>query len=133
MSRPSTGVNLNIAQLEQILHNRKSELNRLEKHRKDLQKKLESVEADIARIGGAPGGQRPGTRPHNEKSLPETLDHVLRSAGHPMKVGDIADAVLATGYRSTSDNFRAIVNQTLIKERRRFASSGERGTYQLKK
>ena len=37
-----------------------------------------------------------------------------------MKVGDITDAVLATGYRSNSDNFRAIVNQTLIKERKRF-------------
>ena len=50
-----------------------------------------------------------------------------------MKVGDIADAVLATGYRSNSVNFRAIINQTLIKERKRFASAGERGMYQLKK
>ncbi len=66
-------------------------------------------------------------------SLPDALDHVLRAGGKPMKVGDITDAVLATGYRSNSDNFRAIVNQTLIKERKRFAPSGERGTYQLVK
>jgi hypothetical protein len=41
--------------------------------------------------------------------------------------------VQAGGYRSSSDHFRAIVNQTLIKERKRFSPSGERGVYQLKK
>src|SRR5271155_241678 len=120
MARPSTGANLNIAQLEQILNNRKSELTRLEKQKKDLLKKLDDVDANIAKIGGSPGAPRPGSRAHNDKSLPDTLDEVLRAAGHPMKVGDIADAVLATGYRSNSANFRAIINQTLIKERKRF-------------
>ena len=133
MPRPSTGANLNIAQLEQILNHRKSELTRLEKQKKDLLKKLDSVEAEITRIGGESSGGRRGTRPHNDKSLPDTLDQVLRAQGGPMKVGDIADAVLATGYRSTSASFRAIVNQTLIKERKRFISSGQRGTYQVKK
>jgi hypothetical protein len=42
------------------------------------------------------------------------------------------DAVLATGYRSSSDNFRGIVNQMLIKDRKRFAQV-ERGIYQLNK
>lgn len=133
MPRPNTGANLNIAQLEQILNSRKSDLIRLEKQKKDLLKKLDSVEAEIAKIGGESGAARRTSRPHNEKSLPDTLDEVLRADGGPMKVGDIADAVLATGYRSSSANFRAIVNQTLIKERKRFISSGQRGTYQLKK
>jgi hypothetical protein len=133
MPRPSTGANLSIAQLKQILNTRESELTRLEKQRKDLLKKLDQIDAHIAKIGGSPGTPRSGSRAHNEKSLPQTMDQVLRAAGHPMKVGEIADAVLATGYRSNSVNFRAIINQTLIKERKRFASSGERGTYQLKK
>ena len=132
MARPSTGANLNIAQLEQILNDRKSALTRLEKSKKDLLKKLDVVERDIAKIGGSTGGRRGRGRARNEKSLPETLEDVLAS-GKPMKVGDIADAVQAAGYRSTSDHFRAIVNQTLIKERKRFVSSGQRGTYQLKK
>ena len=50
-----------------------------------------------------------------------------------MKVGVITEAVLATGYRSSSDNFRAIINQTLIKEKKRFISTGARGEYQIKK
>jgi hypothetical protein len=51
-----------------------------------------------------------------------------------MKIADITDAVLATGYSTSSGSFRAIVNQTLIKERKRFGPvDGERGTYQLKK
>jgi hypothetical protein len=133
MARPSTGANLNIAQLEQILNNRKSELIRLEKLRKELLKKLASVESEITKIGGAAGTHRGSGRVRNEKSLPETLEEVLRAGGKPMKVGDIADAVLATGYRSNSANFRAIINQTLIKERKRFVSSGARGTYQLRK
>jgi hypothetical protein len=133
MARPSTGANLSIVQLKQILNTRESELTRLEKQKKDLLKKLDHLNDSIAKIGGSPGGPRPGTRAHNDKSLPETLDDVLRASGRPMKVGDIAEAVLATGYRSTSANFRAIINQTLIKERKRFVSSGERGTYQLKK
>jgi hypothetical protein len=46
-------------------------------------------------------------------------------------VGDIVDKVLATDYRSHSANFRGIVNQTLIKDKR-FTSAG-RGMYQLRK
>ena len=135
MARPSTGANLNIAQLEQILNDRKSAITRLQKQRKDAQKKLDRIDREIEKVGGSSGGPRtgPGSRARNEKSLPETLDQVLRAAGKPMKVGAITEAVLATGYRSNSDNFRAIVNQTLIKERKRFLPSGERGTYQLKK
>jgi hypothetical protein len=40
--------------------------------------------------------------------------------------------VQKSGYRSNSANFRSIVNQTLIKERKRFGQAG-RGIYQLKK
>ncbi len=133
MPRPSTGANLNIAQLEEILNARKSELTRLEKKRRELQKELEEVDREIGKIGGGPGNaRRPNGRAQNDKSLPQTLVEVLRNAGRPMKVREIADAVLATGYRSNSDNFRAIINQTLIKERKRFVQTGERGVYQIK-
>ena len=49
-------------------------------------------------------------------SLVEAIETALRG-GKPMRVGDIVDAVQGAGYRSNSDNFRGIVNQTLIKER----------------
>jgi septal ring factor EnvC (AmiA/AmiB activator) len=135
MARPSTGANLNIAQLEQILNNRRTEVGRLSKQRKDLQRKLDALDREIERVGGngsVSGGKR-GTRARNDQSLAETIEQVMRGVGKPMGVGDITAAVEATGYRSNSASFRAIINQTLIKERKRFAKAGERGVYQLKK
>ncbi|HSU69029.1 MAG TPA: hypothetical protein VLJ39_19255, partial [Tepidisphaeraceae bacterium] len=85
----------------------------------------------ISRIegGGSRGGG--GGRARNAKSLNDSIDEVLRGNGKPMKVGDIVDAVEATGYRSSSANFRGIVNQALIKDKRFIAA--ERGMYQIKK
>src|SRR5258708_30826850 len=112
MARPSTGANLSITQLQQILNDRSSSLKRLEKQRKGLLKKLDGIDRDLEKLGGAPGARGTGGRAHNEKSLPETLDQVLRSAGKPMRIAEITQAVLATRYRSTSASFRAIVNPT---------------------
>ena len=47
-----------------------------------------------------------------------------------MKVAEIMDGVLSTGYRSGSANFRGIINQTLIKDKR--FGQVERGVYELK-
>ena len=124
----------NIAQLERILQDRRSELNKLERHRSELQRKLDGVERQISRLQGSLRGRRGGGgggRARNEQSLVATIESVLRATGKPMRVGEIVEAVQAGGYRSNSGNFRAIVNQTLIKERKRFAQA-DRGLYQLK-
>lgn len=126
---------MSIAQLELILAGRRAELNQKQREHGKLMAKLHQLEADIRRLGGAPGkrgrgGLGGGTRARNEKSLLDTLEDVLKG-GKPMKVGDIAEAAQKSGYRSTSANFRSIVNQTLIKDKR-FTSAG-RGLYQLKK
>ena len=55
----------------------------------------------------------------------------MKGKGKAMRVGEIVEAVQAGGYRSNSANFRGIVNQTLIKERKRFAAA-DRGLYQLR-
>jgi septal ring factor EnvC (AmiA/AmiB activator) len=112
------------------MESRRTELSKLRKQRNDVQRKLDQVDRQIDRIEGG-GGRTSGGRARNAKSLTETLEGVL-SAGKPMKVGDIVDAVKATGYRSSSANFRGIVNQTLIKEDKRFVAP-TRGLYQLKK
>jgi hypothetical protein len=119
---------LSIAQLEKILEKRRSKLSKLEKQRRKLQQELDELDSTILGLGGA-GGRRNG-RAHNAKSLPQTLVEVLTRHG-PTKVGDIVKAVLATGYKTNSDNFRSIVNQQLIKDKRFTAAS--RGVYQLKK
>ena len=134
MARRSYGDGMSIAQLENLLAGRRAELNQKQREHSKLMSKLQQLEFDIRRLGGTPGkrgrGGVGGTRARTEKSLLETLEDVLKG-GKPMKVGDIADAAQKSGYRSNSANFRSIVNQTLIKDKR-FGSAG-RGLYQLKK
>ena len=135
MARPNTGLNFNIAQLERILTDRRSEVTRLERQRSELQRKLDGLDRQIVKLNGGIRGMRGrlggGGRARNARSLIETIEEVMRGTGKPMRVGEIVDAVTATGYRSNSANFRGIVNQTLIKERKRFGQA-DRGLYELK-
>ena len=120
---------MTIAQLENVLSNRRAQLNQLVKQRSKAQQKLDAIERQIARLAGR--AMASGPRARNETSLVQTMENILKSAGKPMPVGDITNAVLKGGYKTISANFRGIVNQTLIKEKQ-FSSAG-RGLYQLKK
>jgi hypothetical protein len=131
MARPASGTNLSIAQLEQILRQRRSEQQRLEKKRSKVQRQLDRLDAEIAALDGGAGGRGGTGRVRNEKSLNEMIATVLGKSAKPMAVGDIEAAVRSAGYRSNSDQFRSIVNQALIKDKRFGAAS--RGMYQLKK
>jgi hypothetical protein len=107
-------------------------MNRLGRKRDKLQKQLDAVDSQIAAIsGGAGGGGGGGSRARNKISLQEAILQVLSKSSGPMNVGAIMDKVSNMGYRSTSANFRGIVNQTLIKDKRFVTAS--RGMYQLKK
>lgn len=135
MARPSSGSGLTISQLQQILNRRKTEINRLYRKRGTLEKQLAAIDREISKVegdgAGRRGGMGGGTRARNDKSLVETLEEVLGGAKGPMGVKDIVAAVENAGYRSNSANFRGLVNQTLIKEGKRFGSAG-RGLYELK-
>src|SRR3954454_21068021 len=137
MARPRMLDSMTIAQLEGLLSTRRTRLTQLARDRKKAQAKLDVIDRQIAQLdgratrGGGGGGGGGGGRARNEMSLVEAMAIVLKD-GKPMRVGDIAEAVTRTGYRSNSANFRGIVNQTLIKERKQFQSAG-RGLYQVKK
>ncbi len=129
-----------IQQLEQMLNKCKSERQKLERERNKVARRLQQLDSRIHALGGngsgrggrgGAGGGGAGSRVRNEKSLIEMIEGVLGKSNKPMKVGDIADAVQNGGYRTNSANFRGIVNQTLIKDKR-FTSAG-RGLYQMKK
>ena len=134
MPRTASVLAMSLTDLQRIIRNRQRGLQKLERQRSKWQRKLDEVERQIAKVAGsARGSGRSGSarsRPRNELSLVEAISKVLSGAGRAMNVGDIAEKVRADGYRSGSANFRAIVNQTLIKERRRFKNAG-RGMYRL--
>ena len=59
MPRPATA-GFNIAQLERILQDRKTEVTRLERLRSELQRKLDGVDRQIAKLAGGLRGLRAG-------------------------------------------------------------------------
>ena len=119
-----------------MIRDRRAQRSGLVRERRVVQKRLVQIERELAmldgsgRRGGRGGAGRGRRRARNKMSLPEAMQGVLKKAGEAMRVGDIVTAVQRAGYRSTSANFRGIVNQTLIKDPR-FKSSS-RGMYQLK-
>jgi hypothetical protein len=138
MARPSSGSGLTISQLQQILDSRKNEISKLYRKRATIEKNLAAIDREIGKLegDGGNGGRRGtggggGVRARNEKSLVETLAEVLGDAKAPMSIKEIVDGVEKAGYKSSSANFRGLVNQTLIKESKQF-NAPERGLYELK-
>lgn len=132
MPRTKVVDGLSVAELQALVAKKKKKLALLAKERKQLVGKLAKLDAQIAAVSGAKGALAltPTARARNTKSLPDLLIEVL-GGNKPMKVGEILDAVLEKGYQSASSNFRSLVNQTLIKDKRFTAVA--RGTYTLKK
>ncbi len=122
----------------------------LEVERDELLARVEELNAEIERLAGqtggrgrgrprgrgrrpAAGGRRradgPRKRPRNEMNLVDALAQTLK--GKTMSVTDLSEAVQQEGYRTTSPNFRTIVNQTLINNPDRFTRVA-RGQYTAK-
>ena|SRR5437660_5567667 len=132
MPRSSNGVNLTLDQLERMVNQKRRELARLSRKRTTAQRRLDDIDDRIRRLGGTTMSIRGGgRRARNDHSLVEVIHGVLQKAARPLRVSAIAEAANAAGYRSSSANFRGIVNQMLIKDPR-FLSQN-RGFYQLKK
>ncbi len=98
----------------------------------ELMAELDDVRSQLAGLDVAPargrrrGGRKPGRkpgrpagsgvgrkRPQNDANLETYLARVLK--GKTMGVTEVANAVKRAGYKTTSPNFRTIVNQTLIR------------------
>lgn len=136
MARPALN-GLTIAKLENMLNQQRSKKKELMQERAKIQSQLEKIDRQIASLDGGAGGGGgstggTGSRPRNEKSLVAVLQEVLEKQPKGLSVGDIVDAVTNAGYKSSSPNFRGIINQTLIKEKKKFHAV-ERGVYAMKK
>lgn len=131
MARPALA-GMTISRLESMLNQQRSKKKDLLKERTKLLAQLDKLDRQIASVDGAGGSVSSSGRARNSMSLVATLESVLEKAPKGMSVSDILGAVQAAGYKSSSPNFRGIINQTLIKERKKFVSV-ERGVYALKK
>lgn len=115
--------------LHQELQRRIGLLDELVKARDEISARLDALTASLEEIGlgtasggrGRPrasamlsprsnGGKR--GRPRNPNNLVESLRRVL--TGKTYSVTDVSEAVQKAGYKTTSPNFRTIVNQALI-------------------
>lgn len=120
------------------IHDLQAELGRRQRGLGKLQRKYAkyiasaaAIEEQIRGLGGSVngtlGGGR-GSRPRNAENLVQSMARLLK--GKTMSVTDIAQAVQDAGYRTTSPNFRTIVNQALIKNT--IFKNVSRGQYTLK-
>lgn len=117
VAKKTTGIGqMSVADLQAELRRRQRGVSKLERRREKLMAELAEVNAEIADLGGSTGGLTAGGRRRNNMTLPDALVKVLE--GRTMSVTEASDAVRASGYHSSAANFRTMVNQALLKDKR---------------
>jgi chromosome segregation ATPase len=105
-----------ITELQGEIRRRERRLASLERKRERLAAQLSEVEGEIRDLGGQLGAEGGGKRPRNTRNLADALADLL--SDQTLSVTEAAAEVQRAGYRTTSPNFRTIVNQTLLKDNR---------------
>lgn len=127
---------LSVADLEKILDERKAALQDLGQRRDVAQKALDDIDKQIQELmgdGRSLGmGRRRRRRPKNEQSLRAVVLEVLQKHKAGLTLTDLANAVLATGYKSTSRNFKNVLYQCLYNTDK-ITHDAPTGCYKLKK
>ena len=122
-------VTASVPQLHAELRRRSLVLVQLRRTRERLVREMAAVDKRIVEFepAGAPPHRK---RPKNTVILLDALRKVLDN--HTLSVTQAAGAVTRGGYRTTSENFRTIVNQTLLGNKKAFKKVS-RGNYTLRK
>ncbi len=127
-----TLTNMSTNDLHAELQRRERGAQRLATKREKLLAQVAEIDAELASYGyEAVGGKAPpaaGVGVRNSMNLVDALSTVLKNK---TMVSEAAEAVEKIGYRSSSANFRNIVNQTLLKHKGNFKKVG-RGQYTAK-
>jgi hypothetical protein len=100
----------------------------LERRKNKLLRRVAALDAQITANGGSNGHARWSggrTRARNEVNLIDALAETLK--GKTMSVTEVAEAVQKNGYKTTSPNFRTMVNAALLNKKR--FKRIERGRY----
>ncbi len=137
---------MSIAQLEKALASTKHQIQTLKDRREMLLAQIAKVDKNIAQLAGEPvapaAEQKAPTRapakpkkqrklPKNTMSLNDAIVKVLGEAKKPLRVAEIAEAVEAAGYTTTSKTFAKQVSGIAAEEKR--VEKVARGLFVLKK
>lgn len=137
--------------LRKELDRRQNQMGALMARREKLAGELAVIDAELDAFGGTVTKRGPGrppgratkrsakrgrkprkanrgavTRSENSMTLTEALKKVLKNK--TMGVTEVSNAVQKSGYKTNAENFRTIVNQTLIKNPKMFKKIS-RGQY----
>ena len=107
---------LSVRELTDELRRRERQLGTLKRRRERAMAKVRDLDAQISSLSGETDNANGRRRPRNDVTLADAMASVLD--GYEMSVTELADAVREAGYKTTSPNFRVIVNQTLLKDTR---------------
>ncbi len=125
---------LSIAELRAELAQRERHVKQLQGRRDQLLDELVGLDKEIATVDGKRAAVRTrrgrrgqaGRRNRNKMNLVDALRKVL--ANKTMLVSEATEAVQRAGYKTSSANFRTIVNQSLLANRKVFRKVA-RGQY----
>jgi len=121
----SSLANVSTAVLEEELRRRLAALPKLIAQRDELNRQIAELEAlGATEVAAKPAKARApkkvaakAKRSKNTVTLAEALAKVIK-AKESMSIAEATEAVLASGYKSTSKNFKHVVKQTLSHDER---------------
>jgi len=136
--------------LDQVLQGHVDQLESLISRRRSLQEEIATLDEEIRSVAGSFGGGSPRSagkskvvakpkgrrrRAKNKVSLNDAVEAVLSKSKKGLSTADIEAAVLASGYKTTSSNFRPMIYQTLskMKERKEVVYDSDAKLYKLTK
>jgi len=147
-----------LAQLQELMETKASELNELKSRRAALQKELDNLDELIQETEGVgarsvTGGRKtagmvksPATkkkvtrkkkvaRAQNKRSAKSYAEEILRNEPEGLTLDELADRVLEQGYKTNSANFSNTLYQSLYNDRKKgktFKYSDKTGKWTVK-
>ena len=118
-----------------------AQVQRLTLRRAELAQELVQIDETLNAIAGMLGGnvaeriespapqRRTRTKRSGQKGLADTMEHIMRRFGKPIRIADLTATVEHSGYQTRSKNVRAVISQALIKDKR--FKNVERGVWAL--
>lgn len=133
---PTTLSELSVPSLERLLMKKRTQLVRLARRRTTLQSQLAKVERQIGQIGGRNGSptrvkRKVRRRPRNAQPLTEVVVEILKKNKAGFSLEQLKNKILATGYKSHSDNFKNVLYQCLYNNRKKIVRDEKSGMYRL--